>query len=1176
VADSGAFSENRPLGIDVLANDTDVDDGHVLTVVSAAAPDGKGTARIDGNAVVLDPGTVFDHLAQGKTETVRVAYTMQDEHGAPSSSFVDVTLIGENDAPVAVADAAGTGAKEPMRIDVLANDTDVDDGHVLTLVSAAAPEGKGVGTIDGNTVVFDPGTAFDHLAQGATEVVRVAYTMQDEYGAPSSSFVDVMVTGKNDAPVAVADIAATTENQPLGIEVLANDTDADDGHVLTLVSAAAPDGKGTAAIDGNSVLFNPGTAFDHLAQDATETVRVAYTIQDEYGAPSTSFVDVTVMGENDAPTAAADAAATGENYLLGIDVLTNDTDVDDGHVLTVVSAAAPEAKGTATIDGNSVVFDPGTAFDHLAQGESETVRVAYTMRDEHGAPSSSFVDVTITGENDAPMALADVTSTGENQGLSIDVLANDTDVDDGHVLNLVSAAAPEGKGTVSIDGNTVLFDPGTAFDHLAQGASETVTLSYSMTDEHGAASTATLQLTVAGENDAPIAAADAAIIGENQRLAIDVLANDTDLDDDHVLTALSAAAPDGKGTATIDGNRVVFDPGTTFDHLAQGQSEAVRVAYTMQDEQGAPSSSFVDVTVRGENDAPVAVADNAAGGENDVLTVDVLANDTDIDDGHVLTVLAASAPTGFGNASVVGNQVVFDPGSDFDRLAVGASETVQLNYTMRDEHGAQSTSTIGITLNGVNDAPIARDDTASTDEDTAVNGNVLTGANGGGDSDVDGDTLSVASVGTFSTTLGGTITISANGAFTYDPSGAAALQALDGGQSALDTFNYSLSDGNGGTSIATLSVAVAGVNEPTKGSAVLSSIEPGTPLDYYIRFDGTGAANNWLKLGTFSHVFTTDAGNSAGKITVSDVETQLGSNSVMPELVAMLGNGTALKGVEIEAYSQGTTQLVDQYFFSEAVLTGLQVSASFNNTADSASFEFGGFAHSHQELDAQGAQGPVTSVGWDLVNDAPASAPAHTADALSGTLADSLSPSDPPLSYFMTYDGAPGWLQVGIAGDRGFIIGMTSGAAGAMADDATLTLGSSKELVQLSEALLSGKHLNSLEVEAYRTDGAQLQLVDEYKFQDVLLTGLGLDTANGIANALSFNYAQYARGTSPMTRTVRLPRPWAAGISATTRPSPLARLPPMPSAINLPVMWGRERASITTSASTAQAWRTAG
>ncbi|MBW8856656.1 MAG: tandem-95 repeat protein, partial [Bradyrhizobium sp.] len=371
----------------MLKNDTDVDDGHVLTLMSAAAPDGKGAVSVDGNMVLFDPGTAFEHLGQGESETVRVAYTIQDEHGAASSSFVDVTVTRKSDGPVAVADSAAGGENEVLTVDVLANDKDAGDGHVLTLVSAAAPDSQGAASIDANKLVFDPGTAFDHLAQGETATVRVAYTMQDEHGASSSSFVDVTLTGENDAPVAMPDAAATGENQSLGIDVLANDTDVDDGHVVTVVTAAAPAGKGTATIDGNSVVFNPGTAFDHLAQDASETVGVAYTIQDEHGASSSSLVDVTVTGENDAPVAVADTAATGENQPLGIEVLANDTDADDGHVLTLVSAVVREGEGAATIDGSTVVFDPGTAFDHLAQGAMETVRVAYTMQDEFGAPS---------------------------------------------------------------------------------------------------------------------------------------------------------------------------------------------------------------------------------------------------------------------------------------------------------------------------------------------------------------------------------------------------------------------------------------------------------------------------------------------------------------------------------------------------------------------------------------------------------------------------------------------------------------------------------------------------------------------------------------------------------------------------------------------------------------------
>ena len=154
------------------------------------------------------------------------------------------------------------------------------------------------------------------------------------------------------------------------------------------------------------------------------------------------------------------------------------------------------------------MFDPGTDFDHLAAGVTETVVVSYTMTDDHGASSSSTLTITVTGTNDTPVAVADTGSTTENLALTVDVLANDTDADDGAVFTLASAAAPAGKGSATIVANQLVFDPGADFDHLAAGVTETVVVSYTMTDDHGASSSSTLTITVTGTNDTPVAVAD--------------------------------------------------------------------------------------------------------------------------------------------------------------------------------------------------------------------------------------------------------------------------------------------------------------------------------------------------------------------------------------------------------------------------------------------------------------------------------------------------------------------------------------------------------------------------------------------------------------------------------------------------------------------------------------------
>ena len=122
----------------------------------------------------------------------------------------------------------------------------------------------------------------------------------------------------------------------------------------------------------------------------------------------------------------------------------------------------------------------------------------------------------------------------------------------------------------------------------------------------------------------------------------------------------------------------------------------------MQDQHGASSTATVTVTITGTNDGPVAVADIGSGTENQVLTVDVLANDDDVDDGALLSLVSATAPAGKGSASVVANQLQFDPGTDFDSLASGATEVVVVGYTMEDEHGVQSSSSVTLTLTGTN------------------------------------------------------------------------------------------------------------------------------------------------------------------------------------------------------------------------------------------------------------------------------------------------------------------------------------------------------------------------------------------------------------------------------------------------------------------------------------------
>ena|GEM_PF-2132564 len=172
-------------------------------------------------------------------------------------------------------------------------------------------------------------------------------------------------------------------------------------------------------------------------------------------------------------------------------------------------------------------------------------------------------------------------------------------------------------------------------------------------------------------------------------------------------------------------------------------------------------------------------------------------------------------------------------------------------------------------VDGRNNAPVAVTDKASTDEDTVVKGSVL--AN---DVDFDKDPLTVTA-GTFTTAQGATLTLAADGTFTYDPRNAAKLQALDTGQSVVDTFTYRVSDGKGGTANGTLEITVTGVidgnTQPgtitgTSGHDVLNGTDAGETINGLAgndwidggagndRIDG-GAGADWLRGGPGADTF---------------------------------------------------------------------------------------------------------------------------------------------------------------------------------------------------------------------------------------------------------------------------------------------------------------------------------
>ena len=264
-------------------------------------------------------------------------------------------------------------------------------------------------------------------------------------------------------------------------------------------------------------------------------------------------------------------------------------------------------------------------------------------------------------------------------------------------------------------------------------------------------------------------------------------------------------------TLNADGS-FTYDPNGQFEDLDAGETDTDTFTYKANDGTADSNEATVTITITGVNDAPVAVDDTGTTDEDTALLVSdpgVLGNDTDAE-GDTLTVaeVEGSTPnvgtyvnlTDGGKVNVASDgSFTFDPDGDFEDLGTGESRTTNFTYKANDGDADSNEATVTITINGVNDAPVAVNDTGTTDEDTAL----TVPADGvlDNDTDAEGDTLSVAevngvvaSVGTEITLASGALlTLNADGSYTYDPNGQ--FESLDDGESDTDTFTYKANDG---------------------------------------------------------------------------------------------------------------------------------------------------------------------------------------------------------------------------------------------------------------------------------------------------------------------------------------------------------------------------------------------
>jgi large repetitive protein len=720
-------------------------------------------------------------------------FTFKANDGKVDSSpaTVSITVAGVNDAPTASAQSVSTSQDTAKVITLSGSDV---EGSALTYAIGASPTH---GALSGSApnVTYTP-------TSGYTGSDSFTFTVNDGSLTSSPATVSITVSGTNSAPVANAQSVTTNEDTAKAITLTATDAN---GDPLTYSIVSSP-AHGSLSGTAPNVTFTPTANYNG-------TDSFTFKANDGKVDSLVAAVSITVASVNDAPTANAQSTSTNEDTAKVITLSGSDV---EGSALTYTVVTNP-AHGALSGTAPNLTYIPTANFSG-----SDT----FTFRVSDGSLNSSNATVTITISpvNDAPTATAQSVTTNQNTAKAITLSGSDVE---GSALTYAIASNPS-HGALSGSGANRTYTPTT-------GYSGSDSFTFTVNDGSLTSSAATVSITVAAVNAAPVASAQTVTTNEDTAKAITLSATDADND---ALTYSVVSSP-AHGSLSGTAPNLTYTPASNYN----GSD-----SFTFKANDGKVDSSpaTVSITVASVNDAPTATAQSTSTNEDVARAITLSGSDVD---GNPLTYSIVSNPAN-GALSGTPPSVTYTPNANFNG---SDSFTFKVNDGTVDSVAA----TVSITVAPVNDAPTATAQSVTTNEDTA-RAITLSG------SDVEGSALSytIASSPTHGALSGSAPNV------TYTPSA---------NYNGSDSFTFTVSDGSLASLAATVSITVAAVNDAPVASAQSVSLNQDTARA--IVLSATDADNNPLTYAIASNPSHGALSGSAPNVTYTPTANFSGSDA---------------------------------------------------------------------------------------------------------------------------------------------------------------------------------------------------------------------------------------------------------------------------------------------------------